>query len=240
MGQILHFIRPDTIAFDDHATHAMGEAFDAACAELQDNHLSELVREMIAERIIDAATRGERDPKRLCRKSYCRNKLRGRFSWFFARLDILSVIPLALVIALLPPFLFRCPNTRQTVQGFFAEEVPNDAYNPSHVLRAGRSISSIQQQARCSGPMKNRPPSARRRGTVLIRSAALWCDPCLTRLAKSLGQSNTSSRFGEDDCPCFSGPLLSQCDGAAFQKSLSKILLKPKRCRSQPRSVFPR
>ena len=67
MGQILHFIRPDTIAFDDHATHAMGEAFDAACAELQDNHLSELVREMIAERIIDAATRGERDPKRLCK-----------------------------------------------------------------------------------------------------------------------------------------------------------------------------
>ena len=32
------------------------------------------------------------------------------------------------MIALLPPFLFRCPNTRQTVQGFFAEEVPNDAY----------------------------------------------------------------------------------------------------------------
>jgi hypothetical protein len=66
VGQILHFIRSDTSAFDDHATHAMGEAFDTACAELQDNNLSELVREIIAERIIDAATRGERDPKRLC------------------------------------------------------------------------------------------------------------------------------------------------------------------------------
>ena len=66
MGPILHFIRADT-AFDDHATHAMGKAFDAACAELQDNNLSELVREIIAERIIDAAKRGERDPKRLCR-----------------------------------------------------------------------------------------------------------------------------------------------------------------------------
>jgi hypothetical protein len=66
VGQILHFIRPDTIAFDDHATHAMGEAFDATCAELQDNNLSELVREIIAERIIDAAKGGERDPKRLC------------------------------------------------------------------------------------------------------------------------------------------------------------------------------
>ena len=26
------------------------------------------------------------------------------------------------------PFLYRCPNTGQTVQGFVAEEVPNDAY----------------------------------------------------------------------------------------------------------------
>ena len=42
------------------------EAFDAACAELQDNNLSELVREIIAERIVEAARRGERDPQRLC------------------------------------------------------------------------------------------------------------------------------------------------------------------------------
>jgi hypothetical protein len=54
------------VCFDEYATHAMGEAFDAACAELQDNNLSELVREIIAERIIDVAKRGERDPKRLC------------------------------------------------------------------------------------------------------------------------------------------------------------------------------
>ena len=26
------------------------------------------------------------------------------------------------------PFLYRCPNTSQTVQGFTAEEVPDDAY----------------------------------------------------------------------------------------------------------------
>jgi hypothetical protein len=33
MGQILQFIRPDDAsAFDDSATRAMGEAFDAACA----------------------------------------------------------------------------------------------------------------------------------------------------------------------------------------------------------------
>ena len=35
-------------------------------AELQDNNLSELVREIIAERIVEAAKRGERDPQRLC------------------------------------------------------------------------------------------------------------------------------------------------------------------------------
>ena len=44
----------------------MGEAFDAACAELQDGNLPNLAREIIAERIIGAAKRGERDPKRLC------------------------------------------------------------------------------------------------------------------------------------------------------------------------------
>ena len=48
-----------------HSCH--GRGLRCSCAELQDNNLSELVREIIAERIIDAAKRGERDPKRLCR-----------------------------------------------------------------------------------------------------------------------------------------------------------------------------
>ena len=39
---------------------------DAACAQIQDNNLSDLVREMIAARIVEAAKRGERDPVRLC------------------------------------------------------------------------------------------------------------------------------------------------------------------------------
>lgn len=66
MATILPFIRPET-AFDEYATSAMGEAFDAACAKLQDSNLSNLVREVIAERIIEAAKRGERDPERLCK-----------------------------------------------------------------------------------------------------------------------------------------------------------------------------
>jgi len=66
VATILQFIRVDTFVFDDSATRAMGEAFDAACAELHDHNLSELVREIIAERIIEAAKWGERDPTRLC------------------------------------------------------------------------------------------------------------------------------------------------------------------------------
>lgn len=64
MATILPFIKPET-AFDELATGAMGVAFDAACVELQDSELPYLVREIIAERIIAAAKRGERDPERL-------------------------------------------------------------------------------------------------------------------------------------------------------------------------------
>lgn len=66
MATILNFIRPDASAFDEFATFAMGQAFDTACAELHDSNLPKLVRETIAERIIEAAKRGERDPQRLC------------------------------------------------------------------------------------------------------------------------------------------------------------------------------
>ncbi len=66
MATILPFIKPQA-AFDEFATSAMGVAFDAACAELSESKLSNLVREIIAERIIAAAKRGERDPGRLSR-----------------------------------------------------------------------------------------------------------------------------------------------------------------------------
>jgi hypothetical protein len=66
MASILQFVRVDRSVFDDSVTSVMGEAFDGACAKLHDNNLSELVREIIAERIIEAAKRGERDPQLLC------------------------------------------------------------------------------------------------------------------------------------------------------------------------------
>ena len=49
--------------FDDEATRLMGEAFEAACAEAGD--VPDIVREIIALRIIDAAQKGHRDPVRL-------------------------------------------------------------------------------------------------------------------------------------------------------------------------------
>jgi hypothetical protein len=52
-------------AFEPEATAAMGEAFEAACKELHDAGKAEVVRKLIAERIIAAASRGELDPIRL-------------------------------------------------------------------------------------------------------------------------------------------------------------------------------
>jgi hypothetical protein len=53
------------VSFDDAATLAMGEAFDRACKSFQNFGPACRVREIIAMRIIDAATNGERDPARL-------------------------------------------------------------------------------------------------------------------------------------------------------------------------------
>jgi hypothetical protein len=66
MASILPFLRVGSdFVFDDEATHIMGLAFESACAELHERNLSQLAREIIAERIIEAAKRGERDPGRL-------------------------------------------------------------------------------------------------------------------------------------------------------------------------------
>ena len=65
MASILPFLRKTGTAFDDHATKAMGEAFDAACKELHDMGQPQIVYEVIAKRIIDKAKSGERDVARL-------------------------------------------------------------------------------------------------------------------------------------------------------------------------------
>jgi hypothetical protein len=52
--------------FDANATRAMGEAFDRACDTLHDLGQPDLVREIIAMRIIEVARDGGRDPNELC------------------------------------------------------------------------------------------------------------------------------------------------------------------------------
>jgi len=52
-------------AFGPEVTAAMCEAFDAACKELHDTGKAEMIREVVAQRIIAAARRGELDPVRL-------------------------------------------------------------------------------------------------------------------------------------------------------------------------------
>jgi hypothetical protein len=49
-------------AFEPEATAAMGEAFEAACKQLHGAGNAEVVRKLLAERIIAAAGRGELDP----------------------------------------------------------------------------------------------------------------------------------------------------------------------------------
>jgi hypothetical protein len=44
----------------------MGKAFDRACHSLHDIGEPELVREIIAKRIVEVARDGERDPDELC------------------------------------------------------------------------------------------------------------------------------------------------------------------------------
>ena len=57
------FVKPGV--FDPEALATMDEAFDAACKALDDTGQPQIVREVIAERIIAAASTGERNPVRL-------------------------------------------------------------------------------------------------------------------------------------------------------------------------------
>ena len=65
MASIHPFIQ-NSADFDDETTRRLGEAFDAACQSMGDRGLPDIVREIIARRIIAAAKQGERDPKQLC------------------------------------------------------------------------------------------------------------------------------------------------------------------------------
>ncbi len=65
MGQILKFIPPDT-NFDPETIAILGAAFDKTIESLHDGRQPDVVREAIAKRIIALASKGERNPDRLC------------------------------------------------------------------------------------------------------------------------------------------------------------------------------
>jgi hypothetical protein len=56
----------DNSAFDDATTKIMGEAFESVCTSLYDIAFSDVIKQVIAGRIIEVERRtGERDPRRL-------------------------------------------------------------------------------------------------------------------------------------------------------------------------------
>jgi hypothetical protein len=60
---IRSFVTPGL--FDPETLAVLDEAFDAAVEALDDMGQSKMVLKILAQRIIDAASRGERDPVRL-------------------------------------------------------------------------------------------------------------------------------------------------------------------------------
>ena len=61
----MNIIPMPNVWFDDATTSAMGKAFDKACKSLRNFGSACTVRKIIANRIIEAAKNGERDPARL-------------------------------------------------------------------------------------------------------------------------------------------------------------------------------
>ncbi len=66
MGQILQFIRPYDV-FDSETLTILGDAYDKAMGSLHDRGQPQIVRETIALRMFDLASKGERDRERLCK-----------------------------------------------------------------------------------------------------------------------------------------------------------------------------
>jgi hypothetical protein len=58
--------------FDDKATRILGQAFEAACKELHDTGQPEIVREIVAKRIIAAAPQGRAQREAIKGRSTCR------------------------------------------------------------------------------------------------------------------------------------------------------------------------
>jgi hypothetical protein len=56
-------------AFDPDTTSTMGAAFERACKSLHDMGQPDIVKKIIAKRIVEIAKTGERDPVQLCERA---------------------------------------------------------------------------------------------------------------------------------------------------------------------------
>src|SRR5258708_38132933 len=67
MTSVVRFVKETELGsvFDDQATKAMGEAFEAACKDLDEAGQPSVVYEAVAKRIIEMAKSGERDANQL-------------------------------------------------------------------------------------------------------------------------------------------------------------------------------
>ena len=68
MGQVVEFTKLG-FAFDPEVVAALTTAYRRATDQLRRDGYTDLVRDIIAKRIIDSAQQGERDPDRLCRSA---------------------------------------------------------------------------------------------------------------------------------------------------------------------------
>jgi hypothetical protein len=64
MGQILQFIRPEKV-FDHETIAVLAGAYERAISGLRARGQPEVMREIVARRIIALAAKGERDPEHL-------------------------------------------------------------------------------------------------------------------------------------------------------------------------------
>jgi len=65
IGRVVQFVRPET-AFDFETTSILIAAYETAIESIEDRLQPGALREIAARRIIALASRGERDPERLC------------------------------------------------------------------------------------------------------------------------------------------------------------------------------
>jgi hypothetical protein len=65
MGEVLPPI-PSSEAFEPEATAAMAKAFDKLCLTISPTEHADVLREIIAKRIVELARQGSTDPEALC------------------------------------------------------------------------------------------------------------------------------------------------------------------------------